>query len=147
MHDVRTDVRARLRSEISRLDPASPLLEPEMFEEVEELLRTALARRRALMSPSLLLDEHEWDLATSLRFSSHRQRTGGLVLFVKRRVLLPLTRWLYEFSRDNFERQNHVNDTLMAAVETLTVEVLRLRREVESMRRTPPPAAPSPDPR
>lgn len=117
-----------------------------MFEEVEELLRSALGRRRALMTPSLLLDENEWDLATSLRLTSHRHRTGGVILFVKRRLLLPLTRWLYEFSRDNFERQNQVNDTLMAAVETLTVEVMRLRREVESMRRTQAPAAPPPDP-
>lgn len=146
MNDVRTEVRARLRQEIARLDPASPLLEPDMFDDVETLLRAALERRRLLMMPSLLLDETDWDLATSLRLTSHRQRTGGLILFMKRRVLLPLTRWLYDYSRDNFERQNQVNDTLMATIETLTVEVLRLRRDVEVLRRaqTSPPSPSDP---
>jgi hypothetical protein len=46
------------------------------------------------------------------------------VLFLKRRVLLPLTRWLFEYSRDNFERQARVNETLMASIETLVVEVV-----------------------
>jgi hypothetical protein len=93
-----------------------------------------LARRRLLMMPSLLLDETEWELATHLKFTSHRPVTGQFVLFVKRRIVLPLTRWLYEYSRDNFERQTRVNDTLMATVETLVVEVLTLRREVEQLR-------------
>lgn len=146
MDDVRTEVRARLRREMARLDPASPLLEPEMFDDVEALLRTALERRRLLMMPSLLLDDTDWDLTTSLRLTSHRQRTGGLILFMKRRVLLPLTRWLYDYSRDNFERQNQVNDTLMATIETLSVEVLRLRREVDALRRAHAPASPAPDP-
>jgi hypothetical protein len=55
-----------------------------------------------------------------------------LVLFLKRRVLLPLTRWLFEYSRDNFERQARVNATLMASIETLVVEVVQLRRELQA---------------
>ena len=134
MADVRAHVRTRLRSELERLDPASPLLAGDLFDEAESIYRKALARRRLLMMPSLLLDESEWELATTLRFTSHRARTGGLIVFVKRRIILPLTRWLYEFSRDNFERQARVNDTLMATIETLVVEVLTLRREVADLR-------------
>ena len=134
MSEVRAHVRARLRAELERTDPGSPLLTGNLFDEAEAIYRRALARRRLLLMPSLLLDESEWELATNLRLTSHRQRTGGVILFAKRRILLPLTRWLYEFSRDNFVRQNHVNDTLMATVETLVVEVLTLRREVESLR-------------
>lgn len=134
MDEVRAQVRARVRAELARTDPGSPLLTPELFAEAEALYRRALARRRALVMPSLLLDETEWDLATSLRFTSHRPRTGGLVLFVKRRLVLPITRWLYEYSRDNFEVQSRVNDTLMATIETLVVEVVTLRREVDGLR-------------
>jgi hypothetical protein len=147
MNEVRRHVRARLRAELERTDPDSPLLAGDLFDEAEAIYRKALARRRLLMMPSLLLDETEWELATHLRFTSHRRLTGQFILFVKRQIVLPLTRWLYEYSRDNFERQSRVNDTLMATVETLVVEVLTLRREVESLRtdRTsksdPPPAS------
>jgi hypothetical protein len=95
--------------------------------------------------PTLLLDEPEWELATNLRFTSHRPMAGRFVLFAKRRLVLPLTRWLYEFSRDNFERQTRVNDTLMATIETLVVEVLTLRREVEDLRAGQPSSDRAPD--
>lgn len=146
MEEVRTHVRTRLRAELARTDPGSPLLTHDLFDEAETIYRTALARRRLLMMPSLLLDETEWELATSLRLTSHRRLTGRLVLFVKRRLVLPLTRWLYEFSRDNFERQARVNDTLMATIETLVVEVLTLRRDVEQLRAgQTPPSSRTPD--
>lgn len=144
MNEVRATVRARLREELARTDPASPLLTAQVFDEAEAVYRKALERRRLLMMPALLLDEDEWELDTSLRFASHRRLLGRLVVLAKRRVLLPLTRWLYEFSRDNFARQARVNDTLMATMETLVVEIVTLRREVEQLRdgRTGPPDAP-----
>jgi hypothetical protein len=134
MAEVRSEVRDRLRAELERLDPGSPLLTRGLFDDAEAIYRQALARRRLLMMPSLLLDETEWELETSLRFSSHRPLAGRLVLFAKRRLVLPLTRFLYQFSRDNFERQARVNETLMATIETLVVEVLTLRREVDALR-------------
>jgi hypothetical protein len=144
MDEVRATVRARLREELARTDPASPLLVEHVFDEAEAVYRKALERRRLLMMPALLLDEDEWELETSLRFSSHRRLSGRLVIFAKRRLLLPLTRWLYEFSRDNFERQARVNETLMATIETLVVEVVTLRREVDELRshRPGPPSPP-----
>jgi hypothetical protein len=145
MEEVRSHVRARLRAEMARTDPESPLLTPALFDEAEAIFRKALARRRLLMMPSLLLDENEWDLATSLRFASHRPLAGRVVLFAKRKLVLPLTRWLYEFSRDNFERQTRVNDTLMATIETLVVEVLTLRRDLERLRAAQPAPPHAPD--
>jgi hypothetical protein len=144
MKEVRTLVRARLRAELERTAPGSPLLSDELFDEAEAIYRKALARRGLLMMPALLLDESEWELATNLRFASHRPVTGRLVLFVKKHMVLPLTRWLYEYSRDNFERQARVNDTLMATIETLVAEVLTLRGEIERLRteRQTPPVPP-----
>ena len=133
MADVRARARARVRADVQATAPGSPLADPDVFDEAEAILRRALAARRQLATPALLLDEDDWELATGLRFSSHRRGTGGLVVFAKRRLLLPLTRWLFEYSRDNFERQARVNETLMACVETLVVEIVRLRREVEAL--------------
>ena len=51
-------------------------------------------------------------------------------MFVKRRILLPLTRWLYEYTVDNFQRQERVNRMLVACIEELAIENARLRRDL-----------------
>jgi hypothetical protein len=144
MAEVRARVRERVRADIQRSAPGSPLADASVFDEAEAIFRRALEARRHLAVPTLLLDEDEWELATSLRFSSHRRTTGRAVISFKRRVLLPLTRWLFEYSRDNFERQARVNATLMACVETLVVEVVRLRREMRVRDAAGPPAGTAP---
>ena len=44
---------------------------------------------------------------------------------------VPALRWLFEYSRDNFERQRRVNTVLFACVQELAAENARLRRELE----------------
>jgi len=82
--------------------------------------------------PELLGDPAAWRIDTAMRYGSHR---GGLVaasiLFVKRRVLMPALRWLFEYSHDNFERQRRVNDVLFACVQELAIENARLRRDLD----------------
>ena len=48
---------------------------------------------------------------------------------------MPAFRWLFEYSRDNFERQRRVNRVLFACVQELALETARLRQELD--RRTP----------
>ena len=57
---------------------------------------------------------------------------------VKRRVILPLVRWLYNFSLENFRRQRHVNRLLFACIEELAIENAKLRRDVAELRGTAP---------
>ena len=66
--------------------------------------------------------------------SSHRV-LGPITLLVKRRLLLPLTRWLLEYARENFRRQQQVNRILFACIEELAAENARLRSELEQRRR------------
>ena len=42
---------------------------------------------------------------------------------------MPVLRWLFEYSRDNFERQRRVNRVLFACVQELALETARLRQE------------------
>jgi hypothetical protein len=106
------------------------------------LLRRAADRpdEHALL-PEFLGPESGWRLQTHLRFHSHRAVTGPLVLFAKRRILLPLARWLYEYTVDNFQRQERVNRMLVACVEELAIENARLRRDLDRLgeRLTPLP--------
>jgi hypothetical protein len=54
-------------------------------------------------------------------------------MFVKRRLLMPVLRWLFEYSRDNFERQRRLNHVLFACVQELAIETARLRKEVHRL--------------
>jgi hypothetical protein len=56
---------------------------------------------------------------------------------VKRRLLLPLTRWLFEYSQENFRRQDRLNRVLFACIEELAIENARLRRALGSRGDTP----------
>jgi hypothetical protein len=58
---------------------------------------------------------------------------ASLFIFVKQRVLMPMLRWLFEYSRDNFERQRRVNDVVFACVQELAVENARLRRDLKEL--------------
>jgi hypothetical protein len=133
MSEVRARVRDRLRQHL--LDHgASPAFEdPALFAAVERLLQTATQTgdATALILPELLGDPDTWRVQTALRYESHRGGvTGGALMFVKRRLLMPVMRWLFEYSRDNFERQRRVNQVLFACVQELAVETARLRQEL-----------------
>jgi len=105
--------------------------DPELFAEVDEVLRRAVERSNGtVLLPEVLPDDEEWRLDTSLRFSSHRPLIGPAIVFVKQRLLLPLVRWLVDYNRDNFRRQQRVNRLLAACIEELAIENARLRREL-----------------
>jgi hypothetical protein len=90
----------------------------------------------ALLLPELLGDPDTWRLETAIRYQSHRTAgAASILLFLKRRILMPVLRWLFEYSRDNFERQRRVNRVLFACVQELALETARLRQELD--RRTP----------
>jgi hypothetical protein len=73
-----------------------------------------------------------------MRYQSHRAKgPASVLIFLKRRLLMPVFRFLYEYSRDNFERQRRVNQVLFACVQELAVETARLRQELG---RRPPSA-------
>jgi hypothetical protein len=133
MREIGARVRQRLRERLTDPHPDDPLGTPDVFAQTEAILRRAAEPRRSMLLPALVVDEYAWRLQTSLKLHSHR-RFGGVVVAVKRRLLLPLSRWLYEFCRDNFARQQHVNDTLAGCVESLAVEIVLLRRELERLR-------------
>ena len=60
-----------------------------------------------------------------------------MLIFVKRRMLLPMMRWLYEYSLENFRRQQRINTVLFACIEELAIENARLRQALESAGRRP----------
>jgi hypothetical protein len=135
MRELEDSVRADLRARIVERGGPAEYQDEELFGHVERLLRRALEGRdhdTALVA-GLLGDSEDWQLRTRLRFSSHRPIAGAWIVAIKRRLLLPLTRWLYEYSLENFTRQQRLNRIIFACLEELAIENARLRRELQRL--------------
>jgi hypothetical protein len=136
MRQIESDVRSTIRRRLVK-HGVSAYDDEQIFERVRTLLQHAADGRDldVLLLPELLGDEVEWSLEPNLKLSSHRPFVGPIVLFFKRRVMLPLTRWLFEYSQDNFKRQDRLNRILLACLEELAVENARLRADLDALRK------------
>jgi hypothetical protein len=128
MREIEDDVRRARRKRLLARGGAAEYRDPDVYEHVDVVLRRALEARDhgALLLPDFLNSDPDWQLTTHLRFSSHRPVIGPVLIFIKRRILLPLTRWLYEYSLENFRRQQKLNTILLACIEELAIENAKL---------------------
>jgi hypothetical protein len=143
MQSIEDEVRRDRRTRAVARGGPTEYRDPVLYAQVEGALRRAADRQDTGTSPLLLAeiasDDEDLRLQTHLRFASHRPMVGGLLVFAKQRLLLPLTRWLYQYARENFKRQERVNRLLFACVEELAIENAKLRLEVAARQhsRTP----------
>jgi len=135
MEEIERDVRARLRRHLLKKGAAADYQDQAIFDIVHGLLARAVDHHDvdASLLAELVDSDVDWRLRIPLTLSTHRPGAGGrIVLFAKRKLLLPLTRWLFEYSQENFRRQDRLNRILFACVEEIALENARLRREIES---------------
>ena len=136
MAELHGRVRERLRAQILASGGSPDFEDPALFADVEALLHAAAGTPESakLILPELLGEPDTWRLTTSMRYQSHRAKgPASLLIFLKRNVLMPVFRWLYEYSRDNFERQRRTNQVLFACVQELALETALLRREIRRL--------------
>lgn len=141
--DLQARVRARLRERLKRHAASREFEDPELFADVERLLQSSITQgdAGALLLPELLGDPETWRLQTAMQYQSHRATgVSAFVLFFKRRLVMPIVRWLFEYSRDNFERQRRVNAVLFACIQELAIENASLRRQTRARQPQPDPA-------
>ena len=117
MREIEEDVRRDRRKQLLAHGGPHEYEDPEVYAIVDGILRRAVEAldRPASLFPEVLEDENQWRLDLPLRYSSHRPVVGPVLLFIKRRMLLPMFRWLYEYSLENFRRQQYVNRLLFAS--------------------------------
>lgn len=129
MREIEDEVREQRRARLIARGAPDEYRDEAVFAIVEQVLRRAVEDRdgQGLLIPQLLDSDTDWELRLPLEFKSHRKLTGRLIVFVKRRLLLPLTHWLYEYSLENFRRQARVNRVLFASLEELAIENAKLR--------------------
>ena len=130
MRQIEDEVRQARRARLLAPGGSSAYEDAEVFAIVERTIRRAVEERDpdVLLLPDLIGDEKDWRLDTRLQFTSHRPVLGPLIVFFKRRVLFPLTRWLFEYTMENFRRQDKVNVLLFACVEELAIKNAELQR-------------------
>jgi hypothetical protein len=140
MGEIERDVRARLRRHLLKKGGAADYEDQEIFDAVHALLSRAVDGRDldATLLPELVDGDVDWRLQTHLNLSTHRPAaTGRFILFAKKKLLLPLTRWLFEYSQENFRRQDRLNRILFVCIEELALENARLRRSLETTASAP----------
>jgi hypothetical protein len=139
MGQIERDVRTRLRRHLIKRGGAAEYEDEAIFDAVHALLARAVDERNldATLLPELLDSDVDWRLQTHLTLSTHRPAIGRFILLAKRRLLLPLTRWLFEYSQENFRRQDHLNRVLFACLEELALENARLRRTIAARTSAP----------
>jgi hypothetical protein len=145
MSELQDRVRARLRDEVLQHGASRALEDPQVFADVERVLREAAGRTsiRALLLPEFLGDPASWRLEPALTYPSHRGAlAANMIRGVKQRVLMPILRWLFEYSHDNFVRQQRVNHVLFACVQELAIQNAELRREMDRSSRNLPTSPP-----
>jgi len=142
MADLEASVRDALRRRLVAAGGPAAYRDAEIFASVNAVLARAVERRGdpqsagagpPLLLPELLGDEEAWRPAGELRITSHRPLVGPLIVFVKRRLVLPLVRWLFEYADENFRRQEYVDRIVMACLEELAIENARLRSDVAAL--------------
>jgi len=139
MREVERDVRTRLRQQLIKRGGAAEYEDEAMFDAVHAVIARAVDERNpdATILPELLDSDTDWRLQTHLNLTTHRPAIGRFILTAKRRLLLPLTRWLFEYSQENFRRQDRVNRVLFACIEELAIENARLRRALAARSNNP----------
>lgn len=139
MRDVEDDVRRLRRKRLLARGGASDYRDESIYAGVDGVLRRAIEARDhdALALPDYLSSEADWDLSLHLTYASHRPLVGRALIAIKRRVLLPLMRWLFEYSLENFRRQRRINQVLFACIEELAIENARLRTSLAADQQPP----------
>jgi len=136
MADIRMRANAELRERTFDRGGTPEFADAALFDLVEQVLRRAVddadADRKVLLLPEIIGGHKDLMLEPSARLTSHRPLVGPVIVFVKRRLLQPLTQWLYEYSMDNFRRQAQINRIMFAALQALAVETARLRLELDA---------------
>jgi hypothetical protein len=134
MSEIERDVRARLRRHLLKKGGAADYQDEEIFAAVHALLTRAVDGRNldATLMPELVDGDVDWRLQTHLTMTTHRPALGRFILFAKKKLILPMTRWLFEYSQENFRRQDRLNRILFACIEELALENAHLRRRIES---------------
>jgi hypothetical protein len=136
MRELGDDISAERRARLLGRGGASGYRDPELFADVESFLRRVIDSRDhdTLLLPELLDVPDDYRLGLHLQYASHRRLVGPVLIFVKRRLLLPINRWLYEYSHENFRRQERVNRLLFACIEELAIDNARLRKSLAELK-------------
>lgn len=141
VEDVMREIRRRVGERLGK----GMASDEETLVAIEEVFQNALDARdgEKIHCLNYLGPEEEWTLNKPVVISSHRGAVGKLLVLLKERLLVPMHRWLYEYSRQNFVRQHRLNLVTLSCVESLIAQntglwkrIRALEAEIEDLKAT-----------
>ena len=124
MKELRREIRARpLLGDDDQVDPQAL---------ADIFLNDAIKRYE--LGGQRLVDPREVELRTDFRVESHRPIIGKPLVFLKRTFIMPLFRWLLEYSIANFRNQHAINHFQSVCLRALALENARLQRDLEKLK-------------
>ncbi len=136
MSEVREQVRAEIFARMTLKGSGDDFDSRAVFDAVDELITRALAHddfKGQLLAARI---NPPWQPALSLDPASHRSGLAGRgIEFAKSRLVTPVIRFLFEHVSENFRRQQRVNLALMACLQTLAADHVRLEARVAALER------------
>ncbi len=133
MAELRADMRGKVRRRLLANGASEDLNDKAIFQAIDELLNQAVndAKPGALLLPELFDSPTSSKLEIAVSYQTHRGLIGRVfVAPIKRRILVPIFRWLLDFSRNNFNRQNNINQALFSCIQALAIENAKLRTKL-----------------
>jgi hypothetical protein len=133
MAELRTNMREKIRRRLRANGASEDLNDQAIFQAVDAILNQAVndAKPGALLLPELFDNPTSSKLEIAVSYQTHRGLIGRVfVRPIKRRILVPIFRWLLDFSRNNFNRQNNINQILFSCIQVLAIENAKLRAKL-----------------
>ena len=137
MAELRTNLREDVRRRLQANGASEDLNNKAIFQVVDAILNQAVndAKPGTLLLPELFDSPTSSKLEISVSYQTHRGLIGRvLVRPIKRRILMPIFHWIFEFSRKNYDRQNKINQILFSCIQVLAIENAKLRAKLTGHR-------------
>lgn len=140
MADIEARVRERVRASMLAHGASPAYADRRVFAAVDRALGAAgdAGDARGSFLARLLQEDETWRPDAPMRITSHRLVVGPVLIFLKRRLLFPIVRWLHEYTSERFRRQQLVNEALFRAVEAVAIENALLQQRIEKLEASPP---------
>lgn len=136
MDEVRARVRAELYARMVHKGSGDDFDSRAVFDAVDELITRALAHDDVNGQIIAARVAPPWQPSLSLDVASHRAGMAGRTIeLAKSRLVMPVVRFLFEHVSENFRRQQRLNLALMACLQTLAADHVRLEARVAALER------------
>ncbi len=127
MEDIKKSIRERIITSTSA--------DADILREIDDTFRHAVSLENTdnLFLSRYMRYNEDWCIDKPFIHTSHRRFIGPVIVFIKKILITPLTRWLFLYTSERFKRQQRNNEILLAYAESLTIKHFELSQRVREL--------------